>query len=436
MSEETKTIDAPEPKAPDAKENTVPKSSAPPASPPPPADKKVTSEDLDFISDCRAAFLQEKMTYANVAIVTIIAFVLVFVVWANFAEVDEITRGQGTVIPSASVHLVQNLEGGIVKEFYTEQGATVEKGQKLLQIDATAFQAAYNETETKLETLLATTARLKAEIDATDSIEFPSSIVEKRQDLVESATLLFNARRNSQTAKVEHSTSSLALKQREWDITKPLADSGVVSQIELLRLETAVNDANSQLKQVEADYMSELVTTYNESSAQINQLKQSIQTYQDKVLRSTVLAPISGIVNEIHIQNIGGIIRAGEPIIEIVPIEGGLLVEADITPQDIAFIHEGMDATVKITAYDFSIYGGLRGKVEQIGADTLTNEKGDQFYKVRVKTGDRSLDNSGQEMPVMPGMVVQLDILTGKKTVLQYLLKPLFRAKMNAFSER
>lgn len=426
MSEQADTLEKP-------KEATSKLESPPPPAPP---QGKVTSEDLDFISDCRAAFLQEKMTYANVAIATIIAFAVVFLLWASKAEVDEVTRGQGSVIPSASVHSVQNLEGGIISSFATEVGAKVEAGQTLLRLDDTAYEASFNEAQIKLETLYATEARLKAESTHSNSIEFPQSIVEHRPDLVLTESQLFDARRNSYLTKVSHAESSLELKTREWEITKPLADSGVVSKIEIIRLETAVNDAQAQLEQTKADYMSEVVATFNDTTAQINQLEQNIITYQDKLERTNIRSPINGIVNKVHLQNIGGIVRSGEPIVDIVPIEGGFLVEADVTPQDIAFIEEGMDATVKITAYDFAIFGGLRGTVAHISSDTISNEKGERFYKVRVKTGERSLKNSSEDLPILPGMEVQLDILTGKKTILQYLLKPLMRAKMNAFTEK
>ena len=219
-------------------------------------------------------------------------------------------------------------------------------------------------------------------------------------------------------------------------MTRPLADSGVVSQVELLRLETLVNDIEGQLEREWSDYKSEVVSQNNEYKTRHKQIEETLLAYQDKIYRTSITAPISGFVNKVHIKTLGGVLQPGAPIIEIVPNEDSLLVQADISPSDIAFISLQQEATVKLTAYDFSIYGGLNGTVEHISADTFLNEKGESFYKILVRTGDRSLQTSGQELKIIPGMVAQVDIKTGKKSVLDYVLKPLIRAKMNAFTER
>ena len=397
---------------------------------------KVQTEDLDFIADCKAAFLEEKMPYANILLFAITAFVVVFIIWAANAKVNEVTRGQGKVIPSGSTKIVQSLEGGILSDIYIEEGQTVEEGQVLLLIDDTAFSANYRENKAGYDNLLAKVARLNAEASESETIDFPQIILDNRQDLVKSETTLFNTRRTSLIRNEEYLSKSLELKRSELDITQPLAETGVVSRVELLRLETAVNDLEGKLLKIRADYMNEVMAQRNETSSKLEQLEESIGAYEDKVKRATIRSPVYGTINKVHINTIGGVIQPGAPIVEIVPLEGSLLVEANINPSDIAFIRPKQKATVKLTAYDFSIYGGLDGTVEQISADTFTNEQGESFYQIKVRTGDRSLRNNDEELSIIPGMVVEVDILTGKKSILDYLLKPLLRARMNAFSER
>lgn len=400
------------------------------------APEKFQSDDLDFVSDCRAAFLEEKMSYANLAILTIILFVVAFISWASFANVNEITKGQGTIIPVGSNRTIQNLEGGIVSSFNVQEGQTVKKGEILLQLDDSSYQAALSEQTLQRQSLLAIEARLSAEIALLPSIDFPEELVTKRPDLVSEQTALFEARALSWKTNLDNLKSNLELRSKELEMTTPLAEKGVVSQIELLRLESSVSETRGQIAQFKNDYQTKAIEQRNETSTQIDQLEQSLKSIQNKINRATVRSPIDGIVNTIHVKNVGAVIRSAEPILEIVPQSGNLLVEADIVPQDIAFIHPGQEVTVKVTAYDFSIYGGLKGEVTHIASNTYTNEKGDSFYKIHVSTSDRSLKNADQTLPIIPGMVVEVDILTGRKTVLEYLMKPLLRAKMNALSER
>ena len=398
--------------------------------------QKLVQSDLDFVADTKAAFLENKSPYASLLLFLIVGIVSAFTYWTTTSEVNEITRGQGKVIPTDSLQVVQSLEGGILAELFVEQGQTVEKGQQLARLDVTAFNAALRENMAQRDNLLATVARLEAEANDLDRIQFPDYISENRQDLVESETRLFDSRRRNLEQSVEHLNTSLALKNQELSITRPLAEKGVVSQVELLRLENAVNDTLSQLSRVQTDYNKEVLTKRNEGKAKLEQIAQSIAAYQDKIRRATIVSPTMGAVNKIHFKTIGGVIRSSEPIIEIVPQESDLIVEADVLPKDIGFIHPGQKATVKLTAYDFSIYGGLTGVVEQISADTFTNERGDSFYKIRVRTGERSLKTNAEELKIIPGMQVQVDILTGKKTIAEYVFKPLLRAKMNALTER
>lgn len=394
------------------------------------------SEDLDFVSDAKAAFLENKSPYASLLLFVVVGIISAFTYWASTSHVSEITRGQGKVVPTDSLQIVQSLEGGILKNLSISEGKLVEKGDVLLHIDDTAFATARSEGIAQRDNLMSMIARLEAEAAGASSIEFPSYITNERPDLVASEQSLFQSRRNNLSQKELHLTKSLELKRKELDITLPLAEKGIVSHVELLRLQSVVNDTESELSRIRSEYTNEVLSKRNEAKAKLEQINQSIVGYQDKIRRTTVLSPVSGTVNKINFKTIGGVIRPGEPILEIVPNESDLIVEANVSPSDIGFVHPGQEATVKLTAYDFSIYGGLKGIVEHISADTFTNERGDSFYTIRVRTGDRSLKTSNEDLKIIPGMQVEVDILTGEKTILDYIFKPLLRAKMNALTER
>ncbi|MBN11428.1 MAG: hemolysin secretion protein D [Opitutaceae bacterium] len=398
---------------------------------------KVQPSDLDFIADCKAAFLEENMPYANVLLLTIVGIVSAFLLWAYHSKVSELTRGQGKVIPSESTQIVQSLEGGILFDLFVSESCFVEKGQVLAKLDDTAILSTYRESLIERDNLVAKIARLDAESQELGNVRFPKYLEESNADLVTSETLLFQTRRDQINTNQERLQKSLGLKSRELSITKPLADSGVVSQVELLRLETMVNDLEGQLEREKSKYLNEVVSQNNEYKTKLNQIEQSILAFEDRVSRTDIKAPLSGIVNKIHVKTLGGVLQPGAPIMEIVPIEDSLLVEAKISPSDIAFVKLEQEATVRLTAYDYSIYGGLEGEVARISADTFLNEEdGQSYYQILIQTGERSLKTTTERFEILPGMVAQVDIKTGKKSVLDYLSKPLMRAKMNAFTER
>lgn len=416
--------------------NSIPETSKPKPESIPEKAVKPHKGDLDFVSDTKAAFLENRSPYASILLFLVIGIISAFTYWASSSEVNEITRGQGKVVPTDFLQIVQSLEGGILTEIKVAEGQMVSKGDVLVLIDSTAFNAARSESTAQRDNLMATIARLEAESLGLETIEFPDHILENRPDLVQSATSLFTSRRSNLNGSIKHLTKSLELKQKELDITIPLAEKGIVSQVELLRLQSMVNDTSSELDRIQTDYTKEVLSKRNEAKAKLEQIQQSIYAFEDKIRRTTVTSPVNGTINKVNFNTIGGVIRSGEPIIEIVPHDSDLVVEANILPSDIGFIHPGQEVTVKITAYDFSIYGGLKGVVEQISADTFTDERGDSFYTIRVRTGDRSLQTSGQAFKVIPGMQAEVNILTGTKTVLDYIFKPLLRAKMNALTER
>lgn len=392
--------------------------------------------DLDFVSDTKAAFLENRSPLASLLLFSIVGLISAFVFWASTSEVNEITRGQGKVVPTQFLQVVQSLEGGILSELNIAEGDIVEKGDSLLRIDSTAFSAARSESAAQRDNLMATIARLEAESNDSDQIAFPSYILANRPDLTKSEQTLFESRRSNLAGSITHLKKSLEIKNKELSITIPLAEKGIVSQVELLRLQSAVNDTESELIRVQSDYTKEVLTQRNDTRSKLEQIQQSMLAFEDKIRRTDVTSPVTGTINRVNFNTIGGVIRSGEPIVEIVPHESDMIVEANVMPKDIGFIHPGQEATVKLTAYDFSIYGGLKGTVEHISADTFTDERGDSYYTIRVRTGERSLKTTSQAFKVIPGMQVEVDILTGKKTVLDYVFKPLLRAKMNALTER
>jgi len=399
--------------------------------------EKVQAGDLDFIADCKAAFLEEKMPYANVLLLTVVGIVSAFLLWAYHSRVSELTRGQGKVIPSGSIQIVQSLEGGILSDLFVSESDLVEKGQVLAKLDDTATLSSYRESLIERDNLVAKITRLDAESQQLEDVRFPQYLEESNSGLIKSETLLFHTRRDQINTNQERLQKSLDLKVRELSITKPLAESGVVSQVELLRLETMVNDLQGQMEREKSEYLNEVVSQNNEYKTKLSQIEQTILAYEDRLSRTDIRAPLSGIVNKIHVKTLGGVLQPGAPIAEIVPIEDNLLVEAKISPSDIAFVKLEQEATVKLTAYDYSIYGGLEGKVARISADTFLNEEdGQSYYHIHIRTGERSLKTTTETFQVLPGMVAQVDIKTGKKSVLDYILKPLMRAKMNAFTER
>jgi len=401
------------------------------------ANETVQTEDLDFIADCKAAFLEERMPYANLLLFLVVGIVSAFIIWAYQSQVSELTRAQGKVIPSSSTQIVQSLEGGIVDELLTREGQFVAQGATLAKLDDTILQTSYRESLVKRDNLIAKIARLDAESRGSGSIRFPVYLIESSPELVSSEQLLFDTRREKIISSQSRLSKSLALKEKELGITRPLADSGVVSQVELLRLETMVNDLEGQIEKEKSEYLNEVVSQNNEYKTSLSQIQQTILAFEEKIYRSSIKAPVSGIVNKVHIKTLGGVLQPGAPIVEIVPAEDRLLVEARISPSEIAFISLGQEATVKLTAYDYSIYGGLEGVVEQISADTFLNEEdGQSYYHILIRTGERSLKTTDQTFEILPGMISQVDIKTGKKSILDYILKPLLRAKMNAFTER
>lgn len=440
---------------------------------------KVSLEDFDFASDAAAAVLERSPKGGRVILYTIFLFIIVAIVWASMAEVDEVERGQGKVIPSSQIQVIQNLEGGIVKELKVHEGQVVNPGQILLRIDDTRFGSSLRENQVKFYSLEAKAARLKAEADGViEGFKVPERVAKEIPALAKEEEKLFRERISEleaniavlqeqavqaeqqireMRAKSEQLSGSLELSQRELEVTEPLIKDGAISEVEILRLKRQINDQKGELTQTrlaiprlesklsevrrEIDeltlrFRGESREEFNAVSAELATLKESGTALADRVKRTSVRSPVRGTIKQLLVNTVGGVVQPGMDLVEIVPLEDSLLIEARLRPQDIAFLRPGLKAIVKFTAYDFAIYGGLDAKVEHISADTIVDEQGESFYLVKVRTNENFLGDKDDPLPIIPGMTTDVDILTGKKTVLDYLLKPVLRARENALRER
>lgn len=408
---------------------------------------------------------------------SICLFIVSIIVWSAYAEVDELVRGDGKVIPSKRLQIVQNLEGGIVSALHVSEGSVVKKGQVLLKIDDTLFESNFQEKRGKILALQVEEVRLRAEISGAQNVDYISSLQKSVPGLIKEQRLLFDGRRaqliGSQNviaqqilqkkqalARAEfnykQAINEQALTQTELDILQPLYEEGVVSRVELLRVEKMVLKASGdaaesrfRIPQIEAEilelmnkrdqlligFRSEAQRELSDILAELPQLAHSSDVLEDRVSRTQVRSPVNGTIKQLMVNTIGGVVQPAMDIVSIVPIEDVLLIETKIKPADIARLYPGQRAMVKFTAYDFTIYGGLEAEVVDISADSIVNEKGESFYLLRVKTKTNDLGQQGKVLPIFPGMIAQVDILTGKKTVLNYILKPILKAKQVALTE-
>ncbi|MGR5177214.1 HlyD family type I secretion periplasmic adaptor subunit [Vibrio parahaemolyticus] len=457
--------------------------------------KKVTDAELDYIDDKTAALLLNTPTSARIMLWVMVLFFICAVVWASWAEIDKVTVGQGKVIPSSQVQVIQNLEGGLVKEITVKEGDTVLKGQQLLLIDDTRFRSDFREREQQVLNLTANVLQLSASLTSVvinedvqgddwqksvtldfNKLAFPPSFedehpqlvarqrAEYRQDLFklrnELSVINQQVRQKQQElieiqARVRNLRNGYNLTRDELNITKPLADEGVVPKIELLKLQRQVNDTRRELTSTELKvpsiqsaiqeamlsridiaqkFRSEQQEKLNQAQDKLSSMTESAVGLEDRVNRTVVVSPVNGTVKTLNVNTVGGVIQPGMDIVEIVPTEDTLLVEVKIAPKDIAFLRPDLHAIVKFSAYDFTKYGGMDGTLEHISADTTQDEEGNSFYIVRVRT-DKTSFGHDEQLPIIPGMTASVDIITGKRTVLDYLLKPILSAQNNALKE-
>lgn len=398
---------------------------------------QLNSEDLAYIEDTKRAILIESSFWCYTLLYSIIIFLLVFIIWAHFAVLDEKTTAIGKVIPSSQIQVIQNLEGGILADIHVREGDTVEKGQALLRIDDTRFSASLKEGESNYYALLAAVARLNAQVNNHNTIDFPQEVLKNRPDLVKNQLELFKYHKDQLDSNIATLQKSYDFAKKELAITKPLVKEGLMSELELLQLKREINELEGEIDAHGDKFRSTVQEELNKKQMELNALKESLMANKDRVTRTMVRSPVHGAIKKVNVTTIGGVISPGMEIMEIVPLEDTLLVEARVRPSDIAFIHPGQKATVKLTAYDYAIYGGLEGIVEHISADTIHEPKTNEtFYKILVRTDRNYLVKGTDLLPIIPGMTATVDILTGKKSVLAYLLKPILRAKNKALTER
>lgn len=400
--------------------------------------------------------------------------VLLLVLWACFAQVEEVTRGEGKVIPSRQLQIVQSLDGGVVSEILVQEGQVVEAGQLLLKIDETRATSGVRESAAQGFALRARGARLRALAEGAAFVPPASSNPEEQRILDEERTLYETRRSELATmiainqqqlqqrqqelsemrARKSSAERGLDLGQQELNKTRPLLATGAVSEVDILRLErevsrsrgeieqssaqiarvqAAIGEAQRKIQETELTFRNESRKEMADVMGKLNALNEGAVALADKVDKSQVKSPVRGRVQRLLANTVGGVVQPGKDIVEVVPLDDQLILEAKVHPRDIAFIHPGQDATVKFTAYDFSICGGLVAKVENISPDTVVDEKGNAFYLVRVRTTQASFSD---KLPVIPGMTAEVDILTGRKTVMSYLLKPVLKAKAYALRER
>lgn len=404
------------------------------------ASGKVESDDMAFINDLQAALISQKTPFSMIMLYTIALVVVVALVWAHFARVEEITRGDGKVIPASREQVIQSLEGGILEELKVHEGDVVEKGQVLLKMDPTRADSSYGESRSKVLALEASIARLRAQAYSTPLV-FPPEVMAE-PSIVSDETQAYNAQLRTLNESVEALKKSLALAENEVQLSAPLAKKGLVSDVEILRLRRQANEFQLQIAERTNRFRSDANNELNKLESELAQAEEILRGRQDVMQRTTLVAPVRGTVNNIRINTVGGVIQQGAEIMTIIPLEDNLLVEAQIKPADVAFIRPGLPATVKITAYDYAIYGGLSGVVEHISSDTLIDEekarsgRGDStYYRVYVRTDQAALHVKNKTFPIIPGMVANVEIRTGEKTILSYLLKPVLKAR-EAFRER
>ncbi|AUX61383.1 HlyD family type I secretion periplasmic adaptor subunit [Simonsiella muelleri] len=403
--------------------------------------ENVSSADLHLINDLNAALQTEKHRGLFAVIVILFLLITAFVVWAYNSKVEEVTRGQGSVIPSSREQIVQSLDPGTIAEMKVKEGDIVEKGQVLLKMDDTRSSAILRESAAKVVNLEAMVSRLRAEAYGMP-LKFADHIP---KELRQREAAAFEARRRSVVDAVVGLHQNKATLDKEIAITAPMVKQGVMSEVELLRMQRESSQLALQISEKQNQYAAEANNELVKTEAELAQARENMAMRADPVERSEIRAPLRGIVKNIQINTVGGVVQAGQDILEIVPLDDKLLVEAYIRPQDVAFMRPGLEAVVKLSAYDFAIYGGLHGKVTLISPDTLSNQKradelkldqNQQYYRILVETDGNSIkDKNGKSMQIIPGMVATVDVKTGEKTVFDYLIKPITRLKQ-ALRER
>ena len=434
-------------------------------------------KDYEFMNSLSAAILQQSPTRMSLILKIWIISIVAFILWASFASIDEVTRGNGKVIPYGQNQVIQNLEGGIVESILVHEGQKVKKGQILLKIDNAKSLSSSETNKMKYNELYAKQLRLYAEAN---ELPFPKTDIKDKelQKQVELAEKLYESDKSEMLAKDETIVNQIEQRKQELKealakikslqkslefvteeiaMMAPMVKEGVKSKVDFLklkreangiqndieaaqlsipRLKSAIKEYRSKRIEAKQKYINEAKQELNKVSAELERIRTQQIEYTDQVNRTMVKSPVDGIVQKLFVNTVGGVVKPGEDLIEIVPTNEKLYVEIKIKPSDIAFIHPGAEAMVKISAYDFAIHGGLKGKVVDISPDTITDKKDNTYYIIHIETEKNHLGTKEHPLKIIPGMTARADIVTGKKTVMEYILKPILKSKQYVFSER
>ncbi len=403
--------------------------------------KRNKFQSHDFSHDLESVMKRESHTLLFLPIIFLALLLTVFIIWAYNSDLEEIIRGQGTIIPSSREQVIQSIDPGNIKKMFVKEGDIVEKGQILLKLDDARSMAILRESQAKVQNLEAISIRLYGE----SRDQRPDFSMINDPNLVEREMNAFNAKKIQRDEAIAGLRQSKNLLDREIAITKPLAKEGLISNVDVLRMERQSVELSTQINERENNYIAEANNELIRVESELAQAEENMRMREDPVARSEIHAPMRGIVKNIKITTVGGVVNTGQDILEIIPLDDKLMVEAYIRPQDVAFLRPGMPAVVKITAYDYAIYGGLNGIVKLISPDTLSNDnrrndlklnQEETFYRIIVETETNYLlDKNNQKMDIIPGMIASVDIKTGEKSVFDYLIKPITRMKQ-ALSER
>ena len=365
---------------------------------------------------------------------------VVFLLWASFAWLDEIVHAQGEEVSSSRPQIIQNLEGGILAELNVAEGDLVQPGQTLARLYGTQYQAAVDDYSDQIATLEIRRMRLDAEINGEAGFDAPPVIAGRVPEVVASEKALLTARLSDYAARVEGAKAVLDQASQERDLLEKMYKQDIAPLIEVTRARKAYSDAQSKLAEAQTTTKMERATDFSKVESDLAQLRQKLKLAQDQLSRTTLVAPMRGIVNKLSITTIGGVVRSGEEIMELIPVDGDLFIEARVKPRDIASLHQGLKATVKLTAYDYTIYGTLKAKVTFISADTFKDERsrspdGDPHYKVTLAVDRSQFTERQRGLEIRPGMQADVELETGGKTILTYLTKPLYKSSL-ALRER
>lgn len=442
-------------------------------------EKHFTFDDNDyqFMRSLSTAVLEDSPRKLRFVLLFWLITVVVLLLWAAFAPIDELVRGGGKVIPGGENQMIQHLEGGIVSEILVKEGQRVKGDEILLKVDNVKSSANYESSQYKWAELRAKIVRLRAEATgrsfsptAEDMAKIPRQMMEERSLYISNQDRLrsqiqglrdqYSQKQNEKIevqGRISEQKRALALIREEVAISEPMVAQGIKPKIEFLKLQremsnlseqynalqasiprinAAMSQINSKIRETQSEFRMKAQQELNEAETEYSRVNVESSALADQVTRTAIKSPINGIVQKLYVNTVGGVIKPGDNLVEIVPTEGGLLIEAKINPSDIAFIYPGQKAVVKVTAYDFSIYGSLDGKVVTISPDTVIDKNDNVYYIVKIQTDKKYLGSKEKPLKIIPGMMVNVDIVTGKKTILEYILKPILKAKQYTFTER